>query len=169
MARTLIIKNADFSVNKIETVIIGGEVPCTGISLDESTLSITHIGDTGTLVATVSPVDTTDAVVWSSSDNDVVVVAGGTVTAIGCGTATITATCGSYSATCAVTVTHIASDSDLSYELNTYLGKSSSNDYLQGGELENYAQMYSSIGINPLYYQAYSKHPYLIPKGAKKI
>jgi len=51
------------------------------------------IGGTLTLVATVSPSDaTTQTVTWASSDSTVATVAGGTVTAIGLGTATISAT-----------------------------------------------------------------------------
>lgn len=169
MARTLIIKNADFSVNKVATVEIEEEVPCTGITLDESTLAITSIGGTDTLTATVAPVDTTDAVIWSTSDSEVITVSGGTVTAVGCGTATITATCGNYSATCTITVTHIATGNDLVYSLNTYLGQDENRDYLNGGDLANYAQGYSEEGNLNLYLNSAGKHPYVIPKGANKI
>ena len=64
------------------------------------------IGDDFKLTATVLPPNTTDkTVVWSSSDTSVAKVdAEGLVTAIGAGNAVITATCGSASATCQVTV-----------------------------------------------------------------
>lgn len=171
MARTLIIKNADFSVNKLDTVIFNDK-SCTEITLDRSSISITEIGETETLVATTVPDDTTDAVIWTSSDPDVAVVTGGVVTAIGCGTATITATCGQHSDSCEITVTHIYAIAD-NYALNRYLGKDDSKIYLTGGDLNNYAIIYSAIGenIRRISYgdRQLDRYPILIPKGAKKI
>lgn len=166
MARTLIIKNADFSVNKVTTVDIEEDVPCTGITLNKSTSTISHLGDTDTLTATVVPSNTTDSIIWSTNDPDVVTVAGGVVTAIGCGTAEITATCGNASATCTVTVEHIAT---LTTALNMYIGKGI-NDYLNGGDLENYGLGYSGNGTLYLYaLNSPGKYPYPIPNGANKI
>ena len=82
------------------------EIPCTGITLDQTTLTFTGEG-TQTLTATVTPSDTTDAVVWSTDANTIATVSDGVVTAIGNGNATITAVCGAYSATCAVNVSGI--------------------------------------------------------------
>ena len=90
------------------------EVAATGVALNKDTLSF-EIGGTNpvtetTLVATVSPDDATDkSVTWSSSNNKVATVnASGKVTAVGAGSATITAKAnGSTSdvkATCVVTV-----------------------------------------------------------------
>jgi len=66
-------------------------------------------GDSVFLSATVSPVNASNpSVTWSSSDKAVATItAGGKVTAVGAGTATITATTtdGGYTATCTVTVT----------------------------------------------------------------
>lgn len=84
------------------------EIPCTGITLDQNTLTFTGAG-TQTLTATVTPSDTTDAVVWSTSAGAVATVSGGVVTAVGDGVATITATCGAHSATCSVSVSGIES------------------------------------------------------------
>ena len=86
------------------------QIPCTGITLDQSTLTFTAAG-TQTLTATVTPSNTTDEVVWSSDDNMVATVSGGVVTARANGSATITATCGAYSATCAVSVSGIEEES----------------------------------------------------------
>ena len=168
MARTLIIKNADFSVNKVTTVEFEEEVPCTGISLDESTLAITQIGGSGTLTATATPANTTDSVIWSTSASGVATVAGGVVTAVGCGTATITATCGSQTATCAVTVTHVAL---LTYAINTYLGKDDNKDYLTGGALNNRAIGFIESGTKIISGSTgmSGRHPYVIPNGATKI
>lgn len=80
-------------------------VPATGISLNKTTLSIGE-GNTETLTATVSPDNTTDAVSWKSNANGVATVdKTGKVTAVKAGKATITATAGTKSASCEVTVT----------------------------------------------------------------
>lgn len=81
----------------------GEAVPATGISLDKTALSFTDSA-TQTLVATVEPSDTTDKVVWTSSAESVATVTNGVVKPLSNGSATITATCGSVSATCSVTV-----------------------------------------------------------------
>ena len=78
-------------------------VPCTGITLNESSIRFTN-GSPVILTATLTPENTTDEVVWTSSDNTVVTVTNGTVYPLKNGTATITATCGNQTATCAVTV-----------------------------------------------------------------
>lgn len=167
MARTLIIKNADFSVNKLATVEIESEVPCTGITLNKSTSSITSISGTDTLTATPAPSGTTDAVVWSTSNADVATVAGGVVTAMGCGTATITATCGAHSATCTITVTHIAV---LGFAKNMYVGKDANKDYLSGGTaLDKYAVGYSENGTLKLTPQSVLWYGVPIPNGADTI
>lgn len=57
-----------------------------------------------TLIATVTPTNTTDKVVWSVNPTGICTVNNGVVTAIKNGTCIITATCGSHSATCNVTV-----------------------------------------------------------------
>ncbi len=62
-------------------------------------------GDVEELVATVLPATAPQTVVWSVSDDKVVLVDHGTVIAISEGTATITASAGGKSATCQVTVT----------------------------------------------------------------
>lgn len=80
-------------------------IAVTGIKLDNTSLEI-RVDDTATLTATVSPDNATDkTVTWTSSDATVASVdESGTVKAIKVGTATITATAGEKSATCAVTV-----------------------------------------------------------------
>ena len=92
------------------------QIPCTGITLDQTTLTFDGAG-TQTLTATVTPSDTTDMVVWSTDANTVATVSGGVVTAVGNGSATITATCGAYSATCTVSVSGIDVDGSILYQL----------------------------------------------------
>ena len=90
-------------------------VNVTGVSLSETTASMTVGGDALTLTATVAPDDATDkTVTWTTSDAAVATVADGVVTAVGAGTATITATATNgtadtsddKTATCAVTVSN---------------------------------------------------------------
>jgi uncharacterized protein YjdB len=73
--------------------------------LSAAELSLT-VGDSHALTAVVSPDDASDkSVVWHSSDPSVArVSSSGVVTAVGAGTASITATAGDKSATCVVTV-----------------------------------------------------------------
>lgn len=79
-------------------------VPATGITLDATTQKL-DTGKTFTLKATVAPANTTDKVVWSSSNAAVAKVSStGVVTAVKPGTAVITATAGSVKATCTITV-----------------------------------------------------------------
>lgn len=90
------------------TVEVEDEIPCTGISLDKPVLNFTGAGQQ-TIVATVTPADTTDTLTWTSSKPAVATVANGVVTAYANGSAVITATCGEYSASCTVEVSGISS------------------------------------------------------------
>ena len=81
-------------------------IPCTGITLSSSELIFTDTG-TQTLLATVEPMNTTDKIVWASSNPDVATVENGIVTAVFNGDAIITVICGDFSATCSVSVSGI--------------------------------------------------------------
>ena len=88
-----------------------GTIAVTGVTLNESALELT-VGETETLIATVTPDNATNqAVTWSTSDAAIADVdADGMVTAVSVGTATITATTvdGAHTATATVTVMPIA-------------------------------------------------------------
>lgn len=103
MSKALIIPNADFSENKLTTVTFG-TIPCTAISLSSNEETLTAIGGTVTLTATLTPANTTDTLSWESSDDSVVSVINGVLTALTVGEAVITATCGEQTATCSVSV-----------------------------------------------------------------
>ena len=80
-----------------------GAIPCTGISLSQSTITFMESGAQTQLQADLLPEDTTDERHFSSSDTGVVKVSPvGIVTAVGPGEATITVTCGEEQAVCTV-------------------------------------------------------------------
>ena len=82
-------------------------IPVTGVTLNKTSLTLT-VGGSERLTATVAPSDATDkSVTWTSSNTAVATVdAGGNITAVSAGTATITVTTadGAKTATCSVTV-----------------------------------------------------------------
>ena len=91
----------------VEVSDIAEPVPCAGITLDKTELTFNGEG-TETLVVTVTPEDTTDSIIWTSSNMRVATVSNdGVVTAVANGNATITATCGSQSVSCNVIVSGI--------------------------------------------------------------
>ena len=73
----------------------------TALSLSASTSSLT-VGNSATITATVTP--SGSPISWSSSNSAVASVVGGVITANAAGVAVVTATAGSYSAQCTVTV-----------------------------------------------------------------
>ena len=109
MSKAFVIKGVNFLANKLDTISFSGDVPCTGVSLNKSTTSLTAIGATETLVATLTPANTTDSVSWASSNTSAVTVNNGVITAVGIGSATITVTCGNQTATCTVSVVNTLS------------------------------------------------------------
>jgi len=83
------------------------EILATNIIINKTNMTLNK-GETETLIATIIPSNVTNkTIAWSSSNASVATVADGQVTAIGNGTATITAKTeeGSYMATCTVKVT----------------------------------------------------------------
>ena len=100
--------------------------PATSIKLNESNLNL-FVGDVFDLIETVTPVNTTDLVSWSSSDSSVATVDNnGIVTAVKAGNTVIKVTCGTQTASCSVTVSDIVATSVVldSSELNLIAGQS---------------------------------------------
>ncbi|MBQ3500082.1 MAG: Ig-like domain-containing protein, partial [Oscillospiraceae bacterium] len=95
-------------VNFDETDVggLGLVVPATSVILNRTELTLEEGGANYLLTATVEPSDSTDSVVFTSSDENVATVSkGGNVVSVKPGTATITAAAGSVFAECVVTVT----------------------------------------------------------------
>ena len=82
------------------------KAPLISINLNKSTMTLEK-GKTGNLVVNYNPTGTTDdkTVTWTTSDSKIAAVQNGKITAVGAGTATITAKVGSKTAQCKVTVT----------------------------------------------------------------
>ena len=91
---------------KVEPIIV------TGVELTKDSLSI-KVGQSENLSATLQPSGAVQDVTWTSSDDKIVTVTNGTVTAVGVGTATITVLTkdGGYTDTCTVTVSNSSSSS----------------------------------------------------------
>lgn len=96
-------------------------VSCTGITLSDSNVDFSHLS-AHTLVATVTPDGCTDPVVWESSNDGVATVSGGVVTAVDNGSCIITAKCGEFTATCAVTVDVVNVLSGVTWEIGDING-----------------------------------------------
>ena len=86
-----------------EPVICYVSVPCEAISLSKSSLTL-NTKQSQTLTATLTPSNTTDPVYWSIDKPSIASIIDGVITPISDGTATVTATCGTKSATCAIAV-----------------------------------------------------------------
>lgn len=150
MSKALVIKGANFSANKVETITLSNPVHCTGITLSQVSMSATNLGTIGTLTATLTPSDTTDQVTWVSSDETVATVANGVVTAVGIGSATITAICGTQSAECSVSLTEVElSVNDFAVALHKIASQNAT-------DFENGKDYISPYGIDADTYKKYA-------------
>lgn len=97
----------DFNNKTAVINVTSAPKPATGITLNNSVLTLTAGNSDTSLTANVTPPDSTDTVVWSSNKPEVATVdpATGKVTAVSAGEAIITAKAGTKTATCTVTVT----------------------------------------------------------------
>lgn len=100
----------DEEVNTVLSTVFGERyipgyvvsIPCTNLQLSQTSLSL-NVNDTITIIANPTPSNTTDEIIWSSSNNNCTVV-NGLVTAVNKGNCIITATCGTQSANCTINV-----------------------------------------------------------------
>lgn len=176
MGKALVLKGCNFSANKVTTVTLESSKPCTGITLDKSTVTLDAVGATVTLTATPRPADTTDPVVWTSSNENVATVNNGVVTSVGLGTATITATCGNYSATCSVTAnTTVLTGVNLKPALVMGDGTYSSGNglgYIQKpATATEYGAIVAGTGTLSLYgnYDGGTYYPIVLPENANRV
>ncbi len=80
------------------------DVAVTSVTLNQVSIEL-KVGESVQLTATVQPSNATSkTIIWSSSNSSIASIANGLLTAIGEGSATITASAGGKSATCTVTV-----------------------------------------------------------------
>lgn len=175
MSKALVIKGANFSVNKVETITITEVIPCTDISLSQSTISFTSIGETVQLTMTKTPADTTEAVTWQSSNTNVATVENGTVTCVGIGSCTITATCGTVNDTCSASLNSVTVDFSQYQKMENYktsynrdyatlTAKDFSYVYISASNiLDGYKAFYGSSELGE------SRFPIPIPNGATRV
>lgn len=114
MKGTAKITARSMGLEKTCTVTVADEIPIESVVLDKNELTLTT-GDSAVLEATVLPEFTSEdkTVTWTTSDAKVAVVFNGRVTAIRQGTARITASAGTHSAVCTVTVVRSSEDSQI--------------------------------------------------------
>lgn len=100
------------SVSASCSVVVTKNVEVTGITLSPTSMWLEE-GENRELIPTVTPSNATDkTITWSSGNKSVATVSSkGIVTGVSAGTTTITAVCGSKSATCNVTVNKRITDS----------------------------------------------------------
>lgn len=183
MSKALVIKGANFTANKIETIVIEESIPCTSIVLSEESVQFSAIGETRKITATVAPVDTTDSIQWLSSNEDVAVVTNGSIECVGVGTAVVTAICGERTAYCDVTSTvTINADSIYSHTNGLYadgtdLAASPVKDYVNAKSNDRGRVYFSATNVldGKLAYGGGSgtviegAYPMPIPNGASHI
>lgn len=93
----------------INVAIAKLDIPCTGLSLDESAISLKVDSDCDRmiLIPKITPKNSTDEIIWSSDNSNIAKVdSNGIVTSVAGtgGTTTIRVTCGNQTATCQVAV-----------------------------------------------------------------
>ena len=81
-------------------------IPCTGLTITQSYITLNNVGDGYLLAALPTPENTTDEITFTSSDPAVATVSqAGLVKAVSAGQTLITATCGEFTVECLVVCT----------------------------------------------------------------
>ena len=121
MSKALVIKGANFALNKIETITLSQVVSCTGITVSPTTVTLETIGATQQITPTLTPVNTTDTVYYVSSNENVVTVsAAGLITCVGVGSATVTVSCGNQDAMVSISCSDLVTLNDVYSILSGY-------------------------------------------------
>ncbi len=114
----------------VETTTVPVVIPCTGLELSSSMVSLENLGDSWLLNFQVMPADTTDEVSFTTSDAFVATVnSEGRITAVSAGEAIITVTCGEQSVACTVTVTDPAAATETTVPETTEVTEPVSDDW----------------------------------------
>lgn len=174
MGKALVINNANFETNSLDTINFNG-IDCTDVSVSPSTISFTEGGETQELTVVKTPSDTTDSVVFETSNSDVVTVDGnGVVTCTGLGEATITVRCGNASATCAVSATslEIGVGAEWSVGETNYYSTTEGQMVIIADAASKYmfaAKSIESGSTADVYYRNHTVYPLEIPLGSGQI
>jgi hypothetical protein len=136
-------------------------IPCTELTLSSATIEFTEAGNSWLLNAEKTPANSTDEIVFTSSDENVVTVTDtGYITAVGGGEAIITATCGNVKVQCTVVCSFAGgvtteptepTDPEFVFEFNTkyvddYTGK---HDATIDGPGKTWRAYKASLSVNP--------------------
>ena len=116
---------------------------CTSVSLNKSNLTFNSKSEQA-LTATFTPVNTSEAKVWSSSKESVAKVTNGIVTPVSNGQCTVKITCGTKSATCSVVVNmpvEVKDFTNYAYNTDTFTNPTSTS-------LQNNKTYYTTYNLN---------------------
>jgi hypothetical protein len=137
MSKALVLYGVDFSSVALDQVELTGEIPCTEVSLSPSTLTFDTHEQSAQVTPVLTPSNTTDEPEWASSNDNIATVVNGLVTIHGIGTAVITCTCGSASASITISQTMLKMAGTLYKIEGRYVEKMASYDAIQIGSASN--------------------------------
>lgn len=141
------------------TVNVSSPVRASGIMLDKNSMELYEIDSVGIINAQVIPAKASNKnVAWHSDNSAVAVVTDGVVTAVGAGTAVITAVSedGKYSAECTVTVK--VSENTITND-RFYKDNDGNNIYSQGGGIYKFGDKYYWYGVKYKEAPQYAQRP----------